>query len=104
MKSDKLNPRQRKAVVSFLEEPTIAAAAQAAGVTENTLFRWLDQDPDFANAVRDARKHAVERAIGRLAGAAVDAVEWLANDPDTPARVRIQTATALLSGLEALRG
>lgn len=99
----KLNPRQRKAVVALLEEPTVAAAAQAAGVTENTLFRWLDRDEDFAGAIREARKCAVERAVGRLANAAVDAVETLASDPDTPARVRVQTATALLSGLEALR-
>lgn len=64
------------AIAFLLIEPTIAAAAEKAGVSEGTLIRWM-KEPDFDAAYRDARRKVVERSIGRLQGASGEAVEAL---------------------------
>jgi hypothetical protein len=51
-----LTVKQIKAIEALLSQPTTATAAKAAGVSQATLFRWLN-DPTFAAAYRSARKH-----------------------------------------------
>jgi hypothetical protein len=68
--------REDAALSALLAEPTIAAAAQAAGISERTLVRWLAQ-PDFKARYRAARRQLVEAAIGRLQQAATQAVDAL---------------------------
>src|SRR5262249_27241768 len=61
---------------ALLTEPTHAAAATKAGVSEATLHRWL-RLPEFQAAYRQARRSIVETAIGRLQQATGKAVEAL---------------------------
>ena len=65
----KLNRKQEALIAALLTEPTHAAAAVKAGVSEATLHRWL-RLADFQAAYRQARRRIVETAIGRLQQAA----------------------------------
>jgi hypothetical protein len=72
-----LTRKQEALIAALLTEPTHAAAAAKAAVSEATLHRWL-RLPEFQTAYRQARRAVVEAAIGRLqqtTGKAVDALE-----------------------------
>src|SRR5262245_58232026 len=99
----KLTRKQEALVAALLTEPTHAAAATRAGVSEATLHRWL-RLPEFQAAYRRARRDLVEGAVGRIQAAAGQAVETLlavarggARDGD-----RVRAAVALLD--HAFRG
>jgi hypothetical protein len=65
-----------RALAALLAEPTIAAAATKAGISESTLLRWL-AEPGFKARHRAARRAVVEGAIGRLQQASTQAVDAL---------------------------
>lgn len=71
-----LSTKQHAALVALLNEPTLGAAAQEAGCTEQTLRRWLRQ-PAFAAAYRRARQQALAQAVGGLHAVAGEAVRTL---------------------------
>jgi hypothetical protein len=72
----KLTRTQEAVIAALLTEPTHAAAAAQAGVSEATLHRWLHL-PQFQSAYRQARRAVVEVAIGHLQQVTVEAVEAL---------------------------
>src|SRR5262245_46156100 len=72
----KLDRKQEALIRALLTEPTQAAAATKAGVSEATLHRWL-RLPEFQFAYRQARRSIVEAAIGRLQRTADQAVAAL---------------------------
>ena len=63
--------RREQALAALLAEPTIALAAQKAGIGEATLTRWL-KEPGFVAEYRRARRSVVEAAIGSLQQAAAE--------------------------------
>src|SRR5262245_60558407 len=100
---EKLNRRQEALIAALLTEPTHAAAAKKAGVSEATLHRWLHL-PEFSVAYRRARRELVEGAVGRVQAATGQAVDTLlavakdgAKDSD-----RVRASVALLD--HAFRG
>lgn len=93
-----LTARQIRAIQALLEEPTTAAAAQAAQVSEATIFRWL-ADPAFSAAYREARSRLVETALTALQSASSEAVKTLRNtltDPHAPPNIKVSAARAIL--------
>jgi len=68
--------KQEKAIIALLNEPTTKQAAEAAGVSEVTLWRWL-QSADFRAFYMEARRVAVQRAIARTQAVMSEAVETL---------------------------
>ena len=74
--NDTLQPKQLKAITSLLSHPTIRDAAQDCGISETTLWRWLN-DAAFQSAYRQARRSVVERAMGELQAACSEAVTTL---------------------------
>src|SRR5262245_58454827 len=93
----KLTGKQEALIAALLTEPTHAAAAAKAGVSEATLHRWLHL-PAFRAAYRQARRELVEGAVGRIQAATGQAVDTLlavakggARDGD-----RVRAAVALL--------
>src|SRR5918997_1527931 len=95
-----LSPKQDKALVALLTEPTISAAAKKAGIGERTLHTWLSEG-DFATACPTARRQAVGQAIGRLqqvSSKAVDALLEVIDTEYTPATpaVRVSAASKIL--------
>ena len=67
--SAKLGKKKEQAVLALLEYSTVRKAAQAVGVGEATLFRWL-QIPEFQQAYREGKRQVVDHAISRLQKAA----------------------------------
>jgi hypothetical protein len=93
----KCTGKQEALIAALLTEPTYAAAAAKAGVSEATLYRWLHL-PDFRTAYRQARRELVESAIGRLQAASGQAVETLLTVARQGKRDsdRVRAAVALL--------
>ena len=93
-----LTARQEGAIAALLVQPTIEKAAQAAGVGERTLFRWL-KEPAFAAAYREARRqqfaHAVSLAV-RYAPASVNGLARIANDASASHAARVTAHVAVL--------
>ena len=71
-----LSRRQERAIVSLLAEPTIAAAAHDAGVSERAIYKWLRQD-NFQSCLRKERRYALDMATARLQQLSCRAVETL---------------------------
>ena len=61
-KLDNLDPGQEQVILALLSEPTVRKAAEATGVGERTIHRWLE-DPEFSAAYRKARRQAFNQAI-----------------------------------------
>jgi len=80
-----LTPRQRKAVSGLLEGTPVVQVAEIVGVSERTLYRWLGSE-EFTAELRKAELQVLD-AVGlrlvNLAGAAVDALEIVLENPST---------------------
>ena len=95
---DALSPKQEKAILALLQEPTIAKAAKAAQVVDRTIHRWLSDDT-FGKAYRKARREAFGHAIAltqHYAPLAVITLATLMADKSTPAHARVSAASTLL--------
>jgi len=92
-----LTSKQEGGIAALLSQPTHVAAAALAGVSESTLYRWL-QVPAFRAAYRQARRELVEAAIGRVQAAAGQAVEVLVSIAHKGRRDgdRVRAAVAIL--------
>jgi hypothetical protein len=58
------------------------AAAEAAGVSEKTLWRWL-QEAAFKEALQAAQRSVVDSAVGKLQAANEKAVDTLIKNLDS---------------------
>ncbi len=101
-----LSAKQDKALAGLISQPTIADAAESAGVSKRSILRWLKDSPEFNEAYRMARNAIVKMAISRtqtaMAGA-VDALTEIMGDSDAPASARVSAARAILdSGLRGM--
>lgn len=95
---EKLTQKQEQAIAALLSAPSVSAAAKLVGISEATLFRWL-QVPAFADEYRAAKREVVNQATGKLSAASSEAVETLRdvmNAVDSPASSRVTAARAIL--------
>ncbi len=100
-----LTPKQRKAVEALLTTGDATAAAQAAGIARDTLYRWLRQ-PVFLGAVRAAEAQALDdlsRMLVRLGRTAAGTLAKAMSDAATPMTVKVRAADATLGRLLQLR-
>ncbi|OQA61638.1 MAG: hypothetical protein BWY41_00040 [Candidatus Atribacteria bacterium ADurb.Bin276] len=96
-KGGKLNRKMELAIVALLNQPTIIMAAEDAGISETTLWRWLQRE-DFSKAYREARKQAVNQAIAhiqRISGEAVNTLREVMNE-GRKETARVTAARAIL--------
>ncbi len=98
--TDNLTANQRRAIVYLIQEDTITAAAEATGVTRQTLHAWL-QRPDFQSAYRAAKRETYQHAITKLqkhASRAADVLfELMTSDNETVSPgVRLGAARSIL--------
>jgi hypothetical protein len=73
---DKLDRKKQDAIKALMTHPTIEKAAGAVGISETTLWRWL-QLPEFANAYAEARNRVLEQTLSLLHKATGSAVATL---------------------------
>ena len=95
-----LSSRKREAAIAALmTSDTIQTAAQAAGVNEKTLRRWLRLDADFKGAYDDARRLVLDQVLGRLqasSGEALGALLAVCRDGGAAPAARVAAARAVL--------
>ena len=96
--------RQNRILLALVEHPTLERAAAALEMSPVTLWRWL-QKPDFAEALRRARRDTFSQAMARLqhgANAAVNTLLRVMADRESPAASRVRAADVVLQS--TLRG
>jgi DNA-binding MurR/RpiR family transcriptional regulator len=91
-----LSRRHEAVVVALLANPTITCAAQAAGVSESTVWRLMQRE-DFQRRYREAQDKAFDGALGALQAAGTEAIDSLKRNLTcgTPA-AEVQAAKAIL--------
>jgi len=102
---ENVTPKKRRAVEALLSESDVTQAAKAAGVSRNTLYRWM-KEPDFMVAVANAEADALagmSRALVKLGDQAVEVLRDAINDPETPVNTRLRAADTVFSRLLQLR-
>jgi hypothetical protein len=100
----KLTRRQEQAIAALISAPSIAEAAQACGVSEKTLDRWLVL-PEFAAAYEAARHQTLRDALQSLEAACTGAVAALVrvmSGEATPPATVVSAARSVLD--YAMRG
>ncbi len=93
-----LEPKQAQLIAALLSESTVAKAAESAGVSEATAYRWMRQ-PEFRAELARARESVVEAALSRLracAECAVEALREIASDPGRSDNSRMAAANRIL--------
>jgi hypothetical protein len=102
---ENLTVKQKKAIESLLTHYDTTQAAAAAGVTRDTLYRWLKVD-DFRQALQDATGAALEglsRGLVTLGARALEVLAGALDDPDTTPAAKIRAADIILSKIMVLR-
>jgi hypothetical protein len=95
----RLTPLGQKILKACLEQPTFARAADAAGVSTATLWRYR-QKPEFQKAMSELGREAMAEGLARLQQVAVGAANInikLMQDPASPAHVRLRAAEVVLT-------
>ena len=95
---DGLTPAQEQALVCLLNEPTVKAAAEKAGVGERTLHRWLDE-PAFDREFKKGRRKMFAQAIGlsqKYASLAINFLGRTITNEAAPYPSRVQAALGML--------
>lgn len=77
----KLSRHGEKVLAALLKFSTISEAARETGISESTIFRWL-QNEDFLERYREAQRTVVDEAIGTLQAATTKAVTTLIRNLD----------------------
>lgn len=92
-----LNPAQERALAVLLAGEGTVKAAEAAGVSERTVRRWVAAD-DFSTVYRERARALAAQASSALLASTSRAVEALTEALSTgsPA-TRVRAATALLT-------
>jgi DNA-binding MurR/RpiR family transcriptional regulator len=73
---EKVSRKAKSTIVALLAHPTIPEAAKACGVSETTIWRWLQRE-DFRKEYKEAQNKVFDGALGSLQGATTEAVDCL---------------------------
>ncbi|GGG71985.1 hypothetical protein [Edaphobacter dinghuensis] len=87
-----------RAVEALLLTTTSRDAAKAAGISETTLYRYLN-DGSFRAMYNEAKRRMLDGTINKLrlaSSGAVDVLEAIAHDPASPQSARVAAAKTLL--------
>lgn len=103
--SKKVTPRQHKTIEALLTSGDRRAACAAAGISAQTLYRWLKQ-PHFRQALQQAEGEALQalqRRLTALGDMAVGVLGDTMSDPQARPSERLRAADVTLSRLLQLR-
>lgn len=93
-----MTPKQQKALVALLTQPTKEKAAAAAGITSKTLRSYMD-DPEFLVEYRKAFSGMVEdatRKVQQTLDPAVAVLREVMEDGSENGQVRVSAARSVL--------
>ena len=96
--------KQQRAVQALLQSKSVAQAAQTAGVSERTLYRWLGE-ADFRAALRQAELEALQAFSGGLVSLSQSTMQALKDglSPAEPITVRLRAAGLVLDAILKVR-
>lgn len=97
---DTLTPIQHQVIALLAQGQSTTVAAEACSLHRTTIHHWKRTNPDFANALADAREDAADhrRAQAHVHGdVALQAVRDLLDNPSTPPSVRLKAALYILN-------
>ena len=103
--TDNLTPKQHKAVESLLTTWDTTAAAAAAGVSRDTLYKWM-RSKEFRQALQDATRASLEnlsRGLVTLGTKAMTVLSDALDDTTAPAAAKVRAAEIVLTKILALR-
>lgn len=95
---EKRSRKEDLAILALLSEKTMKDAAEKVGISEATLWRWMQQE-DFREKYQEAKLQAVSRVTARLRQSmtvSVDALIEMTENKKTPAMARVTAARTLL--------
>lgn len=101
-----LTARQEKALPVVVAHASFRDAAQEAGVSERTLYRWMAQGP-FRERVleeRQAASRATLKRLPKLASRAIDALDTAMTNEELPLDQRVEAARGALALVADLFG
>ena len=90
-----MTPKQQKALLALLTNPTKEKAAAAAGITPKTLRSYL-ADPDFQEEYKKAFSGMVEDAVQQSLEPALATLREIVEDSALDAQPRISAARSIL--------
>lgn len=93
-----LTLKQERALHALLAQPTRKGAAEAAGVSDTTLWRYLRNDV-FREALHQGRRAALSQIVAHLHVGSVEGVAVIREvmlDKDAPPAVRVSAARTCL--------
>jgi transposase-like protein len=93
-----LPQKRMDAIVALLNKQTVRDAAQAVGIGETTLYRWLN-DSAFQKAYRDAKFEVVQQTLSQLqraSGEAARVLQEIMTDSKVSAYTRVAAARIIL--------
>ena len=89
-----------RAIIALMECGTVSGAAEALGVSRQTLWRW-SKEPAFQAQLLEAKREANSAGLARLQNnlaGAVQTLEEIMRDPQLFAGARVHAAKAVLYG------
>jgi hypothetical protein len=99
-----LSTKQRKVIEALIVSATTDEAALVAGVGRTTIYRWRNESPEFAAALRDAQAAAMDAfttdLLAMSASAAAAIRDALASDD---LNIRLRAANIYLARLLEFR-
>lgn len=90
--------KRDKAIMALLMQPTIQEAAKSIGISDTTLWRWM-QEEEFSTQYKEAKQLAFNQAMGRLqqvSSIAVDTLQSVMEDETAPPSSRVSAAKTVL--------
>ena len=103
--SEKLTPKKRKALEALLTCGDVSQAARVAGVSRESLYRWLKEET-FQAALNTGTRQALEslsRTLVTLGEKAADTLRQALEDAHAPAAARVRAADIILARILQLR-
>lgn len=97
MSREHVTPRQAQGIDALLKSSSMRAAAKAIGISERTIFRWM-QDPVFVAELRSAEGQAIGAAVRSLSvdlAGNFGLMKAVRDDATLPAIVRLRAAGQL---------
>jgi hypothetical protein len=101
----KLTPARRRGIEALLTHATYTAAADAAGVSRNTLWRWM-QDEAFCDVLRRSESEllaGVSRQLATLAALSLSALSDTLTQPNNKTELKLRAAEIALSKFAPVR-
>ncbi|MBQ6950079.1 MAG: hypothetical protein IJN44_01105 [Clostridia bacterium] len=99
-----MNNRKNKFLVALLEESSITKAAEKAGISRPTAYKFL-KDPDFQEELSERKSETIDGCIRYLQGKLALCNETLISiieDPTTAPQVKINAINSVFATVKAM--